>query len=108
MRKEIRRISPVRMGVIYAVMFMLAYLVMGIFWLLFGSMMMGGFGQMSQIEGMNPAMAGDMMRAGGVIGILFGAFMGVVFGFIGGVIIAAVYNLVAGITGGIIITLEDA
>lgn len=107
MRKEITGISPLRTGVIYAVLFAIVYLAMGLLWLLFAPMM-GGFGQMSEIRGVDPGMAMGVMGAGGAVGMLFGAIMGAIFGFIGGVIVAVVYNLVAGITGGIIITLEDA
>jgi hypothetical protein len=103
MRKEIKSIAPVRLGVIFAAMFALASLVFGVLGLIFGSMMgpevmgeaagMGGFG---------------MSAGGGIIGIVLGFFISLVVGFILGVVEAFIYNFIAGIVGGVVLTLEDA
>jgi hypothetical protein len=103
MRKEIKSIAPVRLGVVFAAMFALASLVFGVLGLIFGGMMgpemaggtsgMGGFG---------------MSMGGGIIGLVIGFLVSLVVGFVMGVIEAFVYNFIVGFTGGVILTLEDA
>jgi len=110
MQKEISRISPLRTGIIYAVLIAVIYLVVGVLSLAFGGLFMGGMPPLEGIEGLEgfESQAGPgAMAAGGVMAVLFGAVFGVIFGFIGGVLMAVLYNFVASITGGIIVTFRD-
>lgn len=114
MLKEIRRMSPLRAGLVYGALIGIVYLVGGLAMLLIGGLV--GFEQMMQMQGMGPPEGGagmpgpggaGMMAAGGVLGVLVGSVVGTVVGFVFGVLVAAVYNLVAGMTGGLLIELRD-
>ena len=96
MRKELSWISPLRVGIIYAAIFAVMWVVASIIRMIFGGMMdgIGGAG---------------MMAGGDIAGIfLVGLVMSVVSSFIAGVIGAFIYNIVAGTVGGIVIELKDA
>ena len=95
MRKEITWISPLRTGIIYAAIIAVIWIVFGILALIFGGMGPGGPG-MSEMMG------------GGIGAVLGGIIMGVIMGFIGGALSALVYNVAAGIVGGVVIELKDA
>lgn len=101
MKKEIKSISPLRLGVIMGVILALFALIVGVLGLIFGGMVgpsimgnteMGGFG---------------MSMGGGIIGIVISLVVSLIAGFIIGVIEAFIYNVVAGVVGGVIIQLED-
>jgi hypothetical protein len=104
MQKAIRSVSPLRYGVVLAVLSAIIGLIYGIIGLIVVSSM--------PPEALNdPALGGDMsmmVAGGGFMMIVFGLIGGAIGGFIAGVIGAFIYNIVAGITGGIVITLEDA
>ena len=93
-RKEVAWISPLRTGIIYAAIISVVYVVFSIIRLTFGGM--GG--------GMEGA---GMMLGGGFVSIIFGLVMGAVFGFIGGMFGAFIYNIAAGVVGGVVIELKD-
>jgi hypothetical protein len=97
-RKEVAWISPLRTGIIYAAIISVVYVVFSIIRLTFGGMM-GGMG-----GGMEGA---GMMLGGGFVSIIFGLVMGAVFGFIGGMFGAFIYNIAAGVVGGVVIELKD-
>ncbi len=91
----IKRIGVLKAGVFQACFMALLGLFLGLCFLLFGTMLGGLFGATSQ-SGIG------LMGVGMGIGMMiFLPIMYGVFGFISGVIVAAVYNLVAGIVGGI-------
>jgi hypothetical protein len=99
MRKRLKRIAPLKTGIVLGVLYALLSLIMVPFF------MLAGFGAMTAAS-----------RAGGPplpfaflfgIGALFLPVVYGVMGFIFGVISAAIYNLVAKWTGGIEVTVED-
>jgi hypothetical protein len=104
MKKEVKSIAPVRMGIVTAVTMAGLTLVFGILGLVFGGMMgpMGG----AEMGGMGYGMGVGM--GGGLIGLLGMFVFTLISGFIGGAIYALIYNLVAGMVGGVIVELEDA
>jgi len=116
MLKEIRRMSPLRAGLVYGALIGLVYLVTGVAMLLFGGLVgvermmeMGGPGgpfAPGAEHGPGPGGAG-MMAVGGVFGVLVGSLIGAVVGFVFGILVAVVYNLVAGLTGGLLVELAD-
>ena len=114
MLKEIRRMSPLRAGLVYGALIGIVYLVGGLAMLLIGGLT--GFDQMMQMQGMGPPGGGQgmpgpgaagMMAASGVLGVILGAVIGAVLGFVFGILVGAVYNLVAGMTGGLLVELRD-
>ena len=98
MRKEITWISPLRTGIIYAAIISVVYAVFSIVMLIFGTMMGGMGGDM---------MGGMLMAGSGFMSIIFVLVMGAVFGFNGGMIGAFIYNIAAGIVGGVVVELKD-
>ncbi len=92
MVRRIRRLDPLQTGKVLGVLYALMGLIfLPIFWLISKAM---------------PAEAG----AGGSLLMGFGIMMPIVYGLlglIGGAIAAAVYNLVAGWTGGLQVEVED-
>jgi hypothetical protein len=98
MRKRIKRIAPLKTGIVLGVLYALLSLIIVPFLLLAGA-----------------GVAAAASRNGGTMpfAFLFGAgalFLPVLYGIMGfivGVIAAAVYNLVAKMTGGIEVTVED-
>ena len=93
MRKEITWISPLRTGIIYAVIIAVVWVVIAILRLIFVGM--GGMGD------------AGIMVGGGIMTIIVVLVMGAVGGFIGGVIGAFIYNIAAGIVGGVVIEFKD-
>lgn len=94
---RLRRVNPVQFALVTATLYAIIGLIFALLWLPFGAMM--------------AAMPGSNMR-------MFGAGLGIaviivwpivyfIISFIFGVITAALYNLVAGWTGGIEVTLEQ-
>ena len=111
MLKEIRRISPFRLGIVYSALIGIVYLVMGFLYLLVGGVtgfdeMAMEFGGAGSGEAPSMGMAGAM-AATGVLAVVLGSVLGAVVGFLGGVLVAAVYNFVAGLTGGVLVELAD-
>ena len=98
MRKEIVRIGPLRLGIINAAVMAAAYLVIGVFGVVIGVIggMHGGMGDFGMFGG------------GGLLSLALAALFGATFGFVAGVAGAAVYNLAAGMVGGVVIELRDA
>ena len=93
MKKRIARVDPYQLGKVLAAVYACIALIFVPF-LLIGAI--AGFGQHQ-----GGGAAGFLILA-----ILAPVFYGV-FGFVGGLIAAVVYNLVAGWTGGIELTLTD-
>jgi len=96
-RKRITRISVLKLGITFAALYGILSLIMVPFFLivtLFDS------GHSADNPHAHPA-------AFGAVFVLFLPVIYAVLGFIGGVLMAAVYNLVAKITGGVEITLQD-
>lgn len=98
MNKRLRRIGPLKAGIVLGVLYALLSLLVVPFF------MIGGF------------VAASAARQGGVqmpftflfgVGALFLPIIYGVMGFVFGVIAAAIYNLVAKWTGGLELTLED-
>ncbi|MEY2546628.1 MAG: hypothetical protein QOG48_1745 [Verrucomicrobiota bacterium] len=102
MRKRLTRISPLQLGIVHAVFYGLISLVIftPIFLLVSILAPHAAANQQQPVPqlffGMGIAMAFIM------------PFLYAIFGFIMGVIMAAIYNLVARMTGGIEFTVEDA
>jgi hypothetical protein len=92
---RIRNINPVQYAIVNAVLLALLGFILGIFFGLFSSAM-GAL-----------APGGGGMNFGWLSIIIFPIMYGVL-GFIGGLITAFIYNLVAGWTGGIEMTLSPA
>ena len=91
---RIRNINPIQLGIVSAVLEAFVGLLVGIFFGLFSSAM----------GALAPGGAGNF----GWLSIIIFPIMYAVIGFIGGIIGGFLYNLVAGWTGGIEITLSQA
>lgn len=94
MRKELKRMGPLSVGILYAVMLAIFGLVAGIIITLMGAAAQN-----------DPAMAG--MAEMGAMAIVFMPLIYGVVGFIMGIVSAVIYNLVASMVGGIVMTFED-
>jgi hypothetical protein len=95
MTTRIKNINPVQLGIVYAALYAVIGLLIGIVFALF-SMAAGA---------MMPS--GGMPNFGWLSIIIFPILYGVI-GFIGGIIVGFFYNLVAGWTGGIELTFSSA
>ena len=100
MRKEVKSIAPVRLGIFAAVITVAVSFVFGLIGLFGGAMhQMGG-------AGMAPGM--EFSIGGSIVGVVFVVLFRLVVGFIAGVFYAVIYNVIAGIVGGVVIELADA
>ncbi len=96
MKKRLKRIAPLQTGIVLGLLYALLSLIVVPFF------MLAGLGAAAGRGGAALPFAFLFGIGALCLPILYG-----VLGFIFGVIAAAVYNLVAGWTGGIEITLED-
>ena len=92
---RIHNINPMQLGIVYAVLYAILGLIFGVF-----------FGIASSLSG--GAMAASGMGNFGWLSIIIFPICYAIAGFIGGLILGFLYNLVAGWTGGIEITLSPA
>ena len=90
---RINNINPVQLGKVYAVLYAILGLIFGVF-----------FGIASSISG--GAMAASGIGNFGWLSIIIFPICYAIAGFIGGIILAMLYNLVAGWTGGVELTLS--
>lgn len=102
---------PLRAGLVYGALIGIVYLVGGLAFLLLGAIF-GFEGMMAELGGLEGAAPPSVEEAGaaavsGVFAVVAAAAIGSILGFVFGVLLAAVYNLVAGITGGIVVELSD-
>ena len=103
MVSRLRHIAVVQFALVAAVLYALLGLIIGlVWWLAIGPIMTSGMKAMG-----TAATTGGFMALGAFAVVLFPIFYGIA-GFIGGLIYAALYNLVAGWTGGIEFTLDAA
>jgi hypothetical protein len=96
----VKRIAPLSLGKILGLLYAIIGIVAGLFFAILGSAMgaIGALAEPGQSEGLGPFAA--MTGMGLVSIVVFPIFYGVL-GFIGGLIVAALYNLFAGMVGGI-------
>jgi hypothetical protein len=94
MTTRIKNINPVQLGIVYAALYAVIGLLIGIVVALF-SILAG-------------AMASSGMPNFGWLSIIIFPILYGVIGFIGGIIVGFFYNLVAGWTGGIELTFSSA
>ena len=92
MKKQLKRISPLRAGIVLAVLYGLLGLIFVPFLLIAAAL---------------GAKAGPMAAFGGVFMAILFPIGYAIAGFIGGVISAAIYNLVAMWTGGLEFVTQD-
>ncbi len=90
---RIRNINPLQLGIVYAVLYAILGLILGVF-----------FGIASSLSG--AAMAASGMGNFGWLSVIIFPICYAIIGFIAGIILAAIYNLVAGWTGGVEMTLS--
>jgi len=102
MRKEIAWISPLRTGIIYAMILAVLYFAFIVLALIFGGLS-GGFHR-----GGFSGMEGSMMLGAGLVRGFLGLIPAIIGGFFAGLISAFVYNVAAGIVGGVVIELRDS
>lgn len=93
---RLRNINPVQFALVYGLIAAVFGLIIAILWLPFGAVMATMPGSRAFGAGM------------GVLSIVVFPIFYFICGFIGGIITAALYNLVAGWTGGVEVTLETA
>ena len=105
MKKRLTRVSPVQLGIVLAVFYGLLSLVIFV--------PMGFVCAAAWAINGNSALHGSSIPAG-LPGVLVGGLMMILlpvlyagFGFVSGVIVAAVYNLIAKISGGVEFTFQD-
>ena len=91
---RIRNINPIQLGIVYAVLYALVGVLIGLFFGIFSSTM----------SSLAPGGAANF----GWLSIIIFPIMYAVIGFIAGIIGGFLYNLVAGWTGGIEMTLSTA
>ncbi|NMC44118.1 MAG: hypothetical protein GYA46_09390 [candidate division Zixibacteria bacterium] len=96
----LRRIGPFSCAKVSAVLYLIIGLIVGAIFSLI-SLMVSSIGGDSEISGM-------MGMLFGVGSIIFFPIIYAIAGFIGGLIMAALYNLVAGMVGGIELDLEPS
>ena len=89
MIKRIKHVAPLQTGIVLAALYGIMSLIIVPFLLLASVFARGGSKSFS------------------IIFIIFLPVLYAIVGFVGGVIAAAIYNLIAGWTGGIEMTLED-
>ena len=92
----IKRINVLKLAIFQAAMMAAFGLLAGLLMLVFGSMFSGLIG----------GNTGSAVVAGGIGMVIFLPIMYGIFGFIAGAIGAFIYNLVAGVVGGIEIEVE--
>lgn len=98
---RLRSINPVQLAIVSAVLYALIGIVGAlVFWGLAAPMM-----AMMAASGMPNAARG--MFGGGIFTVIFFPIIYGIFGFIGGLITGVLYNLVAGWTGGVEVTLQS-
>lgn|GEM_PF-3004636 len=106
MRKEITWISPMRTGIIYAVILAVLYFALKIFTLLFAVFAAdhyaGGFAHMQGGEGAVP-----MILGAGLLESAIRLIPAMIGGFFAGLISVFIYNVASGIVGGVVIELRD-
>jgi hypothetical protein len=92
MKKQLTSISPLRAGIVLAVLYGIVGLIFVPFFL---------------IAGLLGSRAGTPAAFGGVFLAIFFPILYAALGFIGGIIMAAIYNLVAKWTGGLEFEVAD-
>jgi hypothetical protein len=90
---RIRNINPLQLAIVYAVLYAILGLILGVI-----------FGIIGSIAG--PSMAATGMGNFGWLSIIIFPICYAVIGFIAGIILGLLYNLVAGWTGGVEMTLS--
>ena len=102
---RLRHLSVVQFALVIAVLYALIGILIGLaWWLVLSPLMMAGM--KSGMGGTTPG--GFAMMSGlGVFAVIFFPIMYGIIGFIAGTIYAALYNVVAGWTGGIEMRLEQ-
>ncbi|HEY9179872.1 MAG TPA: hypothetical protein VIO32_04080 [Candidatus Baltobacteraceae bacterium] len=101
MTTRIRRINPVQFALVSATLYAIIVFIIALLWLPFASMM-GALGAMGA------GMGGRFFGAGiGIAVVIIWPVIYFVISFVFGLIAAALYNVVAGWTGGIEVTLEQ-
>jgi hypothetical protein len=98
MTKNLKRVAPLKAGIVLGVLYALLSLIAVPFF------MIAGAGMAAVAKQSGTAIPGAFLFG---IGAIFLPVVYGVMGFIGGVICAAIYNLVAKWTGGLEIVLED-
>lgn len=91
---RLRSIKPVQLGLVLGVIYAIFGFIGALFLLAFGNIAPLGYG------------SNFFFGHVGVLGLIFFPVGYFIAGFIGGAITAAIYNLVAGWTGGVEITLD--
>lgn len=94
---RLRRIAPLQCGIVLCVLYAMIGLIGGLLWVPFATATMGRY----------PGMPGGAGAAMGAMAIVIFPIVYGAIGFIVGAITALLYNLVAGWTGGIEITLDS-
>jgi hypothetical protein len=92
-----RSINPIQLAIVSAVLYALVGILIALFFLAFSSM----------AASVMPYGTARGMFGGGVFMAIFIPIIEGVAGFVGGLIVGVLYNLVAGWTGGIEVTLES-
>lgn len=96
MRYELRRISPLPLGILFAALAVFGWLVGAALFLIFGMSMPGPMD--------HGPWAGEMLLTASLMQLAGG----IVAGFLTGILAALVYNLVAGVVGGVVMEFRDA
>ena len=94
---KVRRIGALSCGLTLGCVYGLLGVLIGLFVAAF-SLLGAGMAQLAEADGPAGGFAGLMFGMGAIV--IFPIFYGVI-GFVGGVLSALLYNLVAGVTGGI-------
>jgi uncharacterized membrane protein len=107
MRREITRVSPLSYGLMFGAIVGVLGVLMAALSLIFAATGMGWMGGYGMMGGYGPEGGGVHMIGGGVMGFLAMIVMQVVGAFFVGVLIALVYNIAAGIVGGVVIEMRE-
>ena len=105
---RLRHLSVLQLALVLAVLYALIGVLIGLAWWLIISPIMMTTAKSGPFVGAGGTPSGVAMMAGlGVFAVIFFPIMYGIIGFIAGLIYAVLYNLVAGWTGGIEMTLEQ-
>jgi len=107
MRKEIVRISPLRTGIVAALVLTVFYVCVGVMSLALSGFFLEQLPPIEDAPAFGTSDQAGLIAASSVMMLIFGTVLIIIAGFALGAVVALIYNLVVTMSGGLIVTLED-